>query len=40
MVLAEFEGDAGAEVFVDRGASGLWKYDAGVWSQISGANLD
>ena len=34
----DFDGDTQAEILADFGALGLYKWDSGVWSQVSANN--
>ena len=40
MAAGDVDNDLSDEVAVDFGATGFWLYDAGAWTQLSGANLD
>jgi hypothetical protein len=40
MFAGDFDKDGADELMVDSGASGLWLYAQGAWTQVSGLNPD
>ncbi len=37
MAAADFDGDGAVEIAADFGSLGLWMWNGGVWSQVTGA---